>query len=291
MVSLDVLPVMTTRFVPTTTRSAIEVVETDREWTIDERDAFATFTDCIADLDVAAVDSSADELQQPSTRLLVQSPHVSNAATPLEEVCDLYRETVMAVDHYGDVYDDTLEESLAQEFGSEVATTLITSDQLTPQLRDRLVECSQQARESRRLFLQALKAEHSALETADEKLTRLGADLDGVVGTRSFDDWTDTELTGADERLRSRRRECEQLLVERQATLGEQRVASTHHNDHEFSEYVYEPLSVTYPVVSDTTGLIGTLRTALQSFEQALTARELTSGEESATAAPCEKYD
>jgi hypothetical protein len=264
---------MTTHFVPTKTRSAIEVVEAEREWTTDERDAFAAFTNRIVDLDVAAVNSPTDELQQPSLRLLVPSPHASTAATSLEEIRDIYREMVMAVDHYADVYDDTLEESLAQEFGSEVATTVLTSDQLTPQLRDRLVECSQQARQSRHSFLQNLKSESSALETADMELTRLGADLNRVVGTCSFDDWTDTELAGADERLRSRGRECEQLLVDRQAALGERRVASTHHNDHEFSEYLYESLSVTYPVVSDTTSLIDTLRTAQQSVEQALSAR------------------
>src|SRR5699024_10516023 len=100
------------------------------------------------------------------------------------------------------------------------------------------------------------------LGIADEKLTRLGTDLDGIVGTRSFGNWTDTELDRADERLHSRRHECEQLLTDRQATLSEQRVPSTHRIEHEFSEYLYESLSVTYPVVSDTISLIDTLRTA-----------------------------
>src|SRR5699024_4112839 len=103
---------------------------------------------------------------------------------------DIYRETVMAVEHYADVYDDTLEESLAQEFGPEVATTVLTSDQLTQQLRDQLVECSQQARKSRHSLLQGLNSEYSALGIADEKLTRLGTDLDGIVGTRPLGNWT-----------------------------------------------------------------------------------------------------
>jgi hypothetical protein len=266
---------MTTRFVPTKTRSAIEIVESDREWTTDERDAFATFTDRIADLDVAAVDPTTDEFQRPSTQLLAQSPHDSNTATSLEEIRDIYHETVMAVDHYADIYDDTLGESLAQEFGPEVATTVLTSDHLTPQLRDRLIECSQQARENRHSLLQGLKSESNALETADEKLTRLGSDLDGIVGKHSFENWSDTELDGADERLRSRRQECEQLLTDRQATLNEQRVPGTHRIDHGFNEYLYESLSVTYPIVSDTTSLIDTLRTAHQSVDRALTAREL----------------
>src|SRR5699024_2283759 len=149
---------MTTRFVPTTTRSAREIVENDLELTTDERDAFASFTDHITDLDVATVDPPTDEFQQPSTQLLIASPHASNAAASLEEVRDIYRETIMAVDHYADVYDDTLKENRSQEFGPEVATTVLTSDQLTPQLRDRLGECSQQARESRHSLLQGLKS-------------------------------------------------------------------------------------------------------------------------------------
>jgi len=275
---------MTTRFVPAKTRSAIEVVESDREWTTDERDAFASFTDHTTDLNAEAVDLPTDEFQQLSTQLLISSAHASNTATSLEEVRDIYRETVMAVDHYADIYDDTLEESLAQEFGPEVATTVITSDQLTPQLRDRLVACSQQARESRHSLLQGLNSGNSTLETANEKLTRLGSDLGGIVGTRSFENWTDTELADVDERLRSHKQECEQLLTDRQATLSEQRVPSTHRIDHGFSEYLYGSLSVTYPVVSDTTSLIDTLRTAHQSVDRALTGRELNSAEESATA-------
>ncbi|EMA40718.1 hypothetical protein C448_12621 [Halococcus morrhuae DSM 1307] len=275
---------MTTRFVPTTTRSATEVVKSDREWTTDERDAFASFTDRITDLNAVVVDPTTDDFQRPSAQLLVPSPHASSAATSLEEVRGIYRETVMAVDHYTDIYDDTLEESLAQEFGSAVATIVLTSDQLTPQLRDQLVECSQQARESRHSLLQGLKSEYSALETADEKLTRLGSDLDGIVGTCSFEKWTDRALADADERLCSRKHECEQLLTDRQATLGEQRVPSTHRTDHEFNEYLYGSLSVTYPVVSDTISLIGTLRTAHQSVDRALTGRGLSSDEESATA-------
>ena len=108
---------MATRFVPTTTRSARGIVETDLEWTLDERDAFASFADYIDDLDIDMVDSSADGFQQPSTQLLIAPPHTSNTTTSLEEICNIYRETVMSVDHYTDLYGDTVEESLAHTDG------------------------------------------------------------------------------------------------------------------------------------------------------------------------------
>lgn len=271
MVSRAVPLTMTTRFIPTNIRSAIEVVKTDSKQTTNERDAFATFTDCISNLDVATVGSLVDKPQQPSIQLLVPSSHASTAATTTEEVCDIYHETVMAVDHYAEVYDDTLEESLAQEFGPEVAIALTTTDQLTPHLRKRLIECSQQARESRRSLLQGLKTEYGALETADEELIRLGSGLDDVVGTRSFENWTDEELVSIDECLCSRKRGCKQLLIDRQAILSEQRIPSTHRISHEFSEYLYEPLSVTYPIITDGIGIVEMFRTAQQNIEQALT--------------------
>ena len=165
--------IMTTRFVPTTTRSARDIVETDQEWTVDERDAFASFTERINGLDVDMVDPSTDEFQQSSRQLLVAQPHASNTAS-LEEIRDIYRETVMGIDHYTDVYGDTLEESLAQEFGPEVATTATTSDQLTPQLRDRIVNCSQQARKSRQSLLQGLKKRIHGSQDCRRKADALG---------------------------------------------------------------------------------------------------------------------
>ena len=79
----------------------------------------------------------------------------------------------MSVDHYTDLYGDTLEESLAQEFGPEVATTMTTSDQLTPQLRDRLVNCSQQARELLYTTFSPLSTSVSMYSYAPEYVTIL----------------------------------------------------------------------------------------------------------------------
>ncbi|WP_449404498.1 DUF7260 family protein [Halococcus agarilyticus] len=47
----------------------------------------------------------------------------------------------------------------------------------------------------------------------------------------------------------------------------------THHIDHEFTQYLYETLPVTYPVLTDIASLVETLRTAQQGVERTLNAR------------------
>jgi len=65
------------------------------------------------------------------------------AGTRLETVREAYRETVMSVEHYEEVYDKTLCEDVAAEFGSEIAldmdvtllTMLVTRVHQTKRLR------------------------------------------------------------------------------------------------------------------------------------------------------------
>lgn len=264
---------MTRRFVPAHVRSAIDIVETDHERTTTERDAFAKFADCLSDLDVSSVDLRPDHPHQAPVQTLVASEPPA-CASQLARVRDAYCDTVMGVPHYEEDYDDSLPESLAEEFGPEIAAAVTTNDQLTSLLRNQLIEATHEARESRHALLQGLKREQSALDAANENLTRLGADLDDVLSAQSFDAWSDEGLTRARDCLHERQQECDQLAADRQDTLREQRIPSTHHIDHEFTQYLYESLSVTYPVLADITSLAETLRTAHHGVERALKSRD-----------------
>jgi len=266
---------MVTRFVPTHVRSAIAVVETDHERTTTERDAFASFLHRISDLDVSSVDFQPDHAHQAPTQTLVAPETSKHAESQLEHVRDAYRDTVMNVAHYNEDYGDSLPESLAEEFGPEIATAVLTSDQLTPHLRSRLIDATHHAREGRHALLQGLENERTALNTADENLTRLGADIDDVLSARSFDSWTNEDLVVARDHLHTHERECDQLVVDRQATLHEQRVPSTHRIDLEFVEYLYQSLPVTYPVLTDIASLAETLHTARHDVERTLSSRDI----------------
>jgi hypothetical protein len=264
---------MATRFVPTHVRSAIAVVETDHERTTTERDAFASFLHRISDLDVSSVDLQPNRAQQVPTQTLVTPEAARHTESQLAHVRDAYHDTVMSVPHYEEDYGDSLPESLAEEFGPEIATAVLTSDQLTPYLRDRLIDAAHHAREGRHALLQGLETERTALKTADENLTRLGADLDDVLSPQSFHAWSDENLATARDFLHDREADCDQLVADRQATLNQQRIPSTHHIDHEFTQYLYETLPVTYPVLTDVANLTETLQNTHQSVKRALSER------------------
>ena len=264
---------MATRFVPTHVRSAIAVVETEHERTTTERDAFAKFADYLSDIDVSSVDLRPEHTHQTFAQTLVPET-AGHAESQLARIRDAYRDTVMSVPHYQEDYGDSFPESFAEEFGPEVAAAVTTSDQVTPHLQDRLIEATHHARESRHALLQGLNNEHAALEAANENLTQLGADLDDVLSTQSYHTWSDEELAATRDCLHTREQECNRLAADRQTTLHDQRVPSTHHIDLEFTEYLYESLPVAYPVLTDITDLVGTLRTAKHGVERTLTSRD-----------------
>ena len=265
---------MTTRFVPTHVRSAIEIVTTDRDRTTSERKAFTRFSDRLSEFSVAGVASKTNPPRHTPTQAALDQTSISRSESQITRVCKLYRETVMGVNHYSEEYGDSLGESITEEFGSETAATLANTDHLTPQLRDRLLEASTRAQKSRHALLQGLKHEHSALQNADETLSELGADLNDILSAQSLQTWPDEELTTAKKNLHERERECNRLATDRQTTLHEQRVPSTHHIDLEFIEYLYRSLPVTYPVLTDITSLTDTLRTACDGINDTLASRE-----------------
>lgn len=128
---------MTVRFVPSHVRSARERVATERQRTSAERDAFAQFTDRIADLDTSATNSPVGIDQPAVAQPILRSG--SQSDTQLADARDAYRDTVMNVSHYTDEYDESLDEHITAELSPDVATALTTSDQFTSPLQEQLI--------------------------------------------------------------------------------------------------------------------------------------------------------
>src|SRR5699024_6080693 len=105
-------------------------------------------------------------------------------------------------------------------------------------------------------------------------LSELGTGLDDVLAMQSLQTWSDEELATTQKNLQDREQECERLAADRQTTLHEQRVPSTHHIELEFVEYLYQSLSVDYPMLTDISNLAGTFRTARSTVEDTLASRE-----------------
>lgn len=245
---------------------ARSLLEDERTRVADEAEAFAAFARRVADVEVAAAPVTDGG---PATTAL-RTPQPDGG---LDEVRDAYRETVMGVPHYRAEYDESLPTNMGLEFGEDVADAVDDGPGLTPQLRATLVERSRTAQRQRIELLHQLGTEAEALDDAETTLdrcrrsaTRLeDADLDD----RSFDD-----LVAEWRLLEDRRQTAETTLTERQETVQERtRETGTRPGGPSFEQYLYGPMDVTYPVLSEGTSLIERLERARSQVERALASR------------------
>lgn len=116
---------------------AIETAEHEQCRTKSERVAFERFAAEIRELD--ATDAGAT----------VHGPFLHDpadtAGDSTDVVRDLYRETVMSVDHYETEYDEPLETNLMAELGPDLATAVTTTETLDPPLQQALAQASDTA--------------------------------------------------------------------------------------------------------------------------------------------------
>ena len=261
---------MTVRFVPRHVRSAIEAVSTERQRTAAERDAFDRFADRVDAVDIST-DCSTPRPDRPATTQVALRTE-SQSKSPLTDTRIAFRETVMDVSHYEEEYDESLKEHLSVEFSPEIATALTTGEQFIPALQEQLVTASRDASATRDTFLSALENETSSLRTADKQLTELGNEGidDDLLTSRSLEAWSRPELIDIHQQIQTCTRRCEDLARERQSTLHKQRVPSVRHIDLDFVEYLYQSLSVTYPVLADIVSFEQTLDTTGSRIERAL---------------------
>jgi len=246
-------------------RDARTALREERKRTVAERDAFARF--------LHRVDAvEADNPQAPSTphtqfsglsgSTAIDGPHQNQHGQRLQQVHDTYRETVMAVEHYEEEYDESLAENLAAEFGDDVATAVCETAQLTPPIRQALLEKGQQAYHERIQLLDTLDDEDDQLVASHERLTDLDEACEQVEreivnrpsGRLSFPD-----VYEAWHRLGDLEAECAQFLADRQRFVHETSTSGTL-DATAFYDYLYETLDVTYPILTAGTALYDRLQ-------------------------------
>lgn len=208
-----------------------------------EARAFASFTQQVGDIDVD--DEPVTDGGPTVTRTIE-----AGAADGLESVQQAYRGTVMAVPHYEAEYGESLPRNMHLEFGEDVAGAVERGGRLTPRLKATLLQRSRTARDQRVLLLDQLETEAEALEDAGGVLRRCVRTADRIVNAdvddRSFDD-----LEGEWRLLEERRDAVCLLLSDRQEAVQERdRKHATGERGPSFEEYVYDPLTVTYPVLA-----------------------------------------
>lgn len=190
----------------------------------------------------------------------------------LSAVESAYRETVMSVEHYEADYGEALRENMAAELGPDVAGAVLDGRVLHPQLKAAIVSKCREAREHRTAVLRDVDDEVEALETAHEELDRVESSVERLDGTplleKSFED-----LRREYETLGDLAADCETVVAQRQATVAERDPSPNPDEGHDFHAYLYEPLDVSYPVLSAAVSTLATVRTARRRVLDSLTRR------------------
>jgi len=241
----------------------LATVERERESVRAERDAFEEFATTVKSLPAGSPQS-------------VEAPPGLTAsagkADPLGTVRDCYRETVMAVPDYDEEYGESLREHMTAEFGEVIATAVVGGGELTPRLRQGLVDGARAIARRRGTLRDVLDTEYEAVRDARGELREIDATLERVAATdpadRSF-----AELVDEGRDLRRDERRCEGLLERRQREIHRETRRFRRSDDLLLQEYLNADLEVTFPVLDATLERLSRLRDHRRSVVRSLTRR------------------
>lgn len=227
----------------------IEAIDEEESQVVSERDAFERFRKQTARLDTSAERATATSHRQT----VVQSARTDSG---LRDVAETYRETVMGVAHYDDVYGDTLTESMASEFGDSVAVAVATADGLTPDLRQTILDAAEQAITSREEYLDVLNTEKEYLTDVRERLAKdltllENIDVSSLPPCALSDEWRRLE------RLLDR---YDRIAGKRQRHLNDT-LDPTIAGGRDLCEYLCETLPVDYPVLAAVAEIVARIET------------------------------
>lgn len=205
--------------------AAETIVERERTEVAGERDAFDEFA--------TRAEGIAPAVEASATLPLGTEP-VSPSTQPTSELRRAYRETVMSVSHFDEVYGETIEENASAELGPELAELFQPSSGVSFSAHHRtllITGATQQARE-RAAFCDLLESEADSIRSMHQSLTALLETLD----TSIVPGWYREQF---EERL-------DEILVDRQSTLYERSIPSSYES-RTLCEYLYGDEPWTYP--------------------------------------------
>lgn len=244
-------------------RSAEDRCREERRRTQAEAQAFFDFAEQVSDL------APAPSVELTSTPTALLEPPDGGG---LNTVADVYRATVMSVDHYDEEYGEPFLENVEAEFGPETATALEMNDRLTEMLQRTLIAKGKQAVREREVLDAAVAAEldelgrfRTRLVSVERARNHLMTDARSTQLSTRFDYLRDTwdELDELEAKL-------DELVADRQDSLADPPL-SMRRWGHNFYEYLYGPLEgATYPVLAEALDLVKQLHSNRQEVEQRL---------------------
>lgn len=211
--------------------TADRALERERTEVAAERDAFESFIERLMTI-------------TPENEPVVEGPPLTVTVSELapnrmDRVHAAYRETVMSVAHYDDVYGESLAENIAAEFGPDLAEGVHGDGlPLTPSYKNALRRAAAEAVQERRVFIDVLDRESQSIELARTELTDLITELDTTIIPEWYRETFTTKL--------------DRVAQERQETLRTRRSLPRTEN-HALTEYLNHEEPWTYPVLTAVT--------------------------------------
>jgi len=209
------------------------LVETERAEIAAERRAYEEFKTRVAGIDTASAPRVPSSPSQPSSR----PGAVERRPQWVERIRSAFRETVMGVDHYDEVYGEPLDQHVAAELSAEVAATLQqeTDAPFIEPYKRALTAAASDAVDRREAFVDALEAEQESLERGHAVLEEIIETCDGAsVPSRHRAEFEDR---------------LDDLAQTRQETVH-RRTAPTRADTHDLCAYLYGDCDWTYPVLT-----------------------------------------
>jgi len=229
---------------PIYTDAALDSVRRERREVKRECQAFQGFRQR-----VQAIETQTPRFEQSVVGL---NEHHSSAGGSVRDTIEpWYRDTVMAVDHYEDVYGDSFEANISTEFGSDVLILISEATTFSPLIKQRLLEAAQQCIDCRRVFLEGLQDEFTTLKDAQSTVQEIRESI-SEFGSMEVQGATDTDLLDRYDTLHTLNDECQSWIQQRQEEIHAHRIEQSVDTDAytDLCSYLYDELEVDYPILA-----------------------------------------
>ena len=191
---------------------------------------------------VTNIETVPDKQPEPQAHTLT----LESQLQAVDQLREAYRETVMDVPHYDDVYGESLETNVAAELPPDVAVMFQDpADRITPDQKTRIRAAATNARASRETLAVNLAAEKESLATAHDELEAVITQLDGPHVPGGYTGQFEDTLT--------------KTIQTRQEVLDDRR-HGTRADGHDLCDYLYANQDWTYPVLT----AVARLRSAVE---------------------------
>lgn len=195
---------------------------------------------------------------------------VASSGHGLDAVRKQYEATVMAVPHYESEYSESYAKNVREELGPDISTLLVGGHTFERHHKHAIVSKTRETRELREQLVAALEAERESLTALEEPVCSLAEQVDSL-DTAHLETDSHRLLDAYRSRLDVLETRCHELIERRQSEMvTERRSLSLPISGPDIQTYVYNDLTVTYPVIATLTELVDTAATARANIEAEL---------------------